>query len=65
MVLADLYDLTHKIAAGKRRPKAYPRPWDARERKFGGGSRMSKARLRAVLDAHRAAEAVEQESQVV
>ena len=27
MTLADLYDLTHQIAAGKRSIKRYPRPW--------------------------------------
>lgn len=26
LVLRDLYDLTHAIAAGKKRPKPYPRP---------------------------------------
>jgi hypothetical protein len=34
--LADLYDLTHRIAAGKRSIKAYPRPWDRKTVRFGG-----------------------------
>lgn len=66
IVLANLYDLQHKIAAGKRTPKPHARPWDAQERKFGGGARLSKARLRALLDAHRrSAPAGHEESQLV
>lgn len=33
LVLMDLYDLTHAVNAGKRKPKPYPRPWKVTESK--------------------------------
>jgi hypothetical protein len=53
MTLRDIFDLQHK-AAGAKRPKPYPRPWpDKTKRTFGGGTRMTVAELRAILDEHR------------
>lgn len=37
VVLMDLYDLTHQIAAGRQVIKTYPRPWpDANKSVLGG-----------------------------
>lgn len=54
LVAADAYDLAARVAAGRRKPKPYPRPWgDKTKRTFGAGRGMSVADLRAVLDAQR------------
>lgn len=53
MVLANLYDLEHKVNAGKKTPKPYPRPWDPQPKRYGAGG-MSKAQLRHLLARHRA-----------
>lgn len=50
IVLADLYDLTHKVAAGKKKIKPYPRPWDKRRHRFGRATRPQ-ADIRAALRA--------------
>jgi hypothetical protein len=47
-VLWDLYDLTHKIAAGKRTIKSYPRPWDKRTTRFGGTT-LPQDKVREIL----------------
>jgi len=49
-VLADLYDLTHKAAAGRRSTKPYPRPWDKKRTRYGRITR-SQAEIRAALRA--------------
>lgn len=46
----DLYDLTHKVAAGKRSIKAYPRPWDRKITRFGGTT-LPREQVIAVLRA--------------
>jgi hypothetical protein len=47
-VLADLYDLLHKVNAGKRKPKPYPRPGDKRHKRFGRATRPQQE-IRAAL----------------
>lgn len=48
LVLADLYDLTHKGLAGKKKATPYPRPWDPRPTRFGRATRPQ-AEIRAIL----------------
>lgn len=52
LTLADLYDATTN--AHFKKPKKYPRPWDEQPKVFGSQP-MTKARLRAILDANRVA----------
>jgi hypothetical protein len=47
IVLLDLFDLQHTSKA-KRRPKAYPRPWDAEKKSYGKGTAVSLAEYRAL-----------------
>jgi hypothetical protein len=53
LVLMDLFDLQHKVAAGKKSTKPYPRPWHAANvRHHGGTARLSAPQLRALFAAH-------------
>jgi len=49
-ILVDLYDLTHKIAAGKKKTQPYPRPWDKRHKRWGKATRPQ-AEIIAALQA--------------
>lgn len=52
LALMNLYDLEHRVAAG-RRATTYPRPWDKGKRSFGRGTSMHPDEMRALLDRHR------------
>jgi len=45
--MRDLYDLQHTSKA-RRKPKPYPRPWDSRPTRVGGGTSMTVAQFRAL-----------------
>lgn len=47
-VLADLFDLTVGIHAGKRRPRSYPRPWDEGPKRYGKTD-LPRAQVLAIL----------------
>jgi hypothetical protein len=50
IILADLYDLTHGIAANGKSVKPYPRPWpDVNKTTLGGGSGLSQEKVLALL----------------
>lgn len=49
MMLADLYDLTGKAAAGRRWKKSYPRPWPKDGAKKFGRHRLSASNAREIL----------------
>ena len=50
-VLADLYDLTH-AAAGAKKPKPYPRPWETKrsEKRYGDTGGRTRAEVVAILN---------------
>lgn len=49
MILADLFDLTHRGLAGRKKITPYPRPWD--KRRFGNARKRSQGEIRAALRA--------------
>jgi len=50
MVLADMYDLRHQLAAQKKSITPYPRPWDKKRSTWGKATR-SQRDIRAALAA--------------
>jgi hypothetical protein len=50
-VLRDLFDLQH-MAKSDRKPKPYPRPWPSEGRRRRGRTKMTRAEVVAVLNAH-------------
>jgi hypothetical protein len=51
IALRDLYDLQHQSKA-KKKPKAYPRPWDKPPTKHGSGSTLTPDQYQALRDRH-------------
>lgn len=49
MVLADLYDLTHSIAAQGKRVRPYPRPWPDVDTSRLGKTSLPQDKVRALL----------------
>lgn len=47
LTLRDLYDLQHQ-SKSKRKPKAYPRPWDKAPKKIGSSSGVSIAEFERI-----------------
>lgn len=52
-ILADLFDLNHRVAANGKKVATYPRGTDAKPERRGTAS-MSIDRMRKTLDRHRA-----------
>jgi hypothetical protein len=57
-IAADLFDLTAAIAAGKRTPKPYPRPWHERPEKYGSAGGRTPDEVKAILAVRRGNPAV-------
>lgn len=49
MATADLYDLTHQIAAGGKTVKPYPRPWRLADKSRFGRTSLPQDKVRALL----------------
>ena len=47
LTLRDLYDLQHRSKA-KRKPEAYPRPWDKKTSRVGAGTSLTIAEFKAI-----------------
>jgi len=47
ITLRDLYDV-QLASKSKRKPKPYPRPWDERPTRTGGGTSLTIAEFRAI-----------------
>lgn len=51
LVAADLFDLQHRVAAGRKTPPPYPRPWTRQATRIGAGTALTPEEFRAAWNA--------------